>query len=155
VRTKTVLLLEDDEVSLALYKRVLGRICAVLVAETPDAALRLCRTKPVDLMIADNMLNNRLSGIETIDCMHQIRPELRFLLVSGTPPEGFSESDFHLFERLVRDEVCDFLPKPFTADVLSRKAEALLDGRWNPKETTRLLEHAAAYRESSPGLSEA
>jgi len=38
---KTVLLLEDDEISRALYQRVLGRQWSILVGESPNQALQL------------------------------------------------------------------------------------------------------------------
>jgi CheY-like chemotaxis protein len=86
---KTVLLLEDDPISLALYRRVLGRECSVLVSKTPDEAIRLCNNEDVDLFIADNLLDGSDSGLQTLKRAHQTRPDLPLLVVSGTPPERF------------------------------------------------------------------
>jgi DNA-binding NtrC family response regulator len=148
---KTVLVLEDDAVSLALYRRVLGRQCTVISAETPDDALQSCRSETLDLFIADNLLGASLSGVETMLCAHEIKPALPFLLVSGTPPEGFSGADFRCFEKLVEAEQLTFLPKPFDSRVFVSTALSIMDGKAKPEDTRRQLATAIAYRQHKQG----
>jgi DNA-binding NtrC family response regulator len=129
---KTVLLLEDDTISLALYKRVLGREYSLVEAATPNDALHAVGTVPVDLVIADNLLRASESGVSVLNRVHQIKPELRLLLVSGTPVEGFLEDDFNQFKRLAESTVFDFLQKPFTSEALVRTATIMMSDKWTP-----------------------
>jgi response regulator RpfG family c-di-GMP phosphodiesterase len=143
---KTVLLLEDDQISQALYKRVLGRRWSVLMARAPDDALQLCQSNPIDLFVADNLLPATLSGVETLHRVHSVEPNLRLMLVSGTPPEGFDSDHFKCFEELVCTGVFDYLEKPFTAEVLTDRAAALIDGPYDPGTVQRRLADAKEYR---------
>lgn len=141
-----VLLLEDDAGSLALYQRVLGRKYQVLVATTPDEAIGLCGAQAVALFIADNQLNGRTSGVDAQYRAHRVRSGMRMLLVSGTPPEGFSDSDFSCFELLVRAGVLDFLQKPFKSQEFTAKVAAVIEGDGYMHSARSLLECAAEFR---------
>jgi DNA-binding NtrC family response regulator len=91
---KTVLLLEDDAISLTLYRRVLSREHRVVIAHTPTEALRLCESETPDLFIADNTLTSLVSGVRTLFDAHKRNCQMGLLVVSGTPPEGFDDRDF-------------------------------------------------------------
>jgi len=143
---KTVLLLEDDEISRALYLRVLGRQWTILVGESPNQALQLCEQDSVDLFVADHLLPGALSGIETLHRANAVRPGLRLLLVSGTPPEGLTDGAFKCFEDLVVTCVFDYLEKPFTPTVLNERVAARVDGQHNHDRIQRRFAVAQAYR---------
>ncbi|HXS95696.1 MAG TPA: hypothetical protein VN736_13920 [Candidatus Limnocylindrales bacterium] len=144
---KTVLLLEDDEI----IARALSACSRSAVehpgGRIPNQALQLCEQDSIDLFVADHLLPGALSRIETLHCVNAVRPGLRLLLVSGTPPEGLTDGTFKCFEDLVATCVFDYLEKPFTPIVLNERVAALVDGQHNQESIQRRLADAQAYRQ--------
>lgn len=66
-----------------------------------------------------------MNGRELVDALHQIRPDLKALFVSG-----YTEDE--IIRRGLHDPTTAFLQKPFTADELVNKVRALLDTRLSP-----------------------
>lgn len=142
----TVLLLEDDDITRALYGRVLGRTYRVLTALSPREAVSIADAESVDLFIADNILGVPRSGAETLHQVHERHSRLLLLLVSGTPPEGFSSADFDCFTELVQGGACEFLLKPFTTATFSSKVRTLLENGPDVGRMEKLLASAIAFR---------
>ena len=145
---KTVLISEDDPTSLMVLKAVLEREYRGITTEIPQDAFVVCSTEPSpDIIIADNRLRSAPSGLETLLRVHESRPQIPLLLVSGTPPEGWSDSDFDCFVKLVSGAAIGFLLKPFTAAVLKSKVGDLIGGNLDSQEIRTVMEQAARHRQ--------
>ncbi len=121
-----VLVLEDDSSSLFVLKSILETNYRVILAETPEDAIRICRTAPPDLVVSDNLLKSPLSGVQTLCQIHEVHPAVPFLINSGTPPAGWGEADFDCLAKLITTARLDFLQKPFTVAELRAKAANLI-----------------------------
>jgi DNA-binding NtrC family response regulator len=146
---KAVAILEDDRMSLTFLRAALERDYRVMTTEIPEGAFAICNTEPLpDLIIADNMLRSASSGIEILLRVHECRPQMPLLIVSGTPPEGWSDSDFDCFAKLVSEAAIGFLLKPFTAAAIKGEVCDLLARNWDSQEIQTLFEQAARYRQT-------
>ena len=144
-----VLILEDDPSSLSVLKWVLEGEYRVRVVETPLEGVRICQSEPPDLLIADNLLKASMSGLQTASAIYADRPEMRFLIISGTPPEGWKDQDFACFEKLItKNASLDFLQKPFTKEALRGKVDGLMKGVSASSAMQTILTQAAFHRES-------
>jgi PAS domain S-box-containing protein len=125
--SETVLVVEDQEEVRKLTKRVLAaRGYTVLAARNGVEALEIIAQHPtqIHLMVTDVVMPG-MSGRELAQLASAKRSDLKVLYVSGYTGEAV------LQHRLLEPGVA-FLQKPFTPDVLARKARELLD---NGKET--------------------
>ena len=112
----TVLVLEDDAGVRRLAESILTRGgYRVLLASEGEAAVALCERHPgaIDLMLADMVLDGQASG-ELVKHARKLRPTMRVLFMSGYSQEGPPADG------------AQFLPKPFTADVLLKRVRSLL-----------------------------
>jgi len=122
-----VLVVEDQEEVRKLTKRVLAaRGYTVLAARSGVEALEIIAQHPtqIHLMVTDVVMPG-MNGRELAQLACAKRSDLKVLYVSGYTGEAV------LQHRLLEPGVA-FLQKPFTPDVLARKARELLD---NGKET--------------------
>jgi two-component system, cell cycle sensor histidine kinase and response regulator CckA len=121
--SERLLLVEDDRSVRELAERIF-RDRGYQVTATADGkeALRAFGAAPdrVDLIITDLIMPN-MSGRELVQALHQIRPNLKALYVSG-----YTEDE--IIRRGLHDPTVAFLQKPFTADELLNKVRSLLDG---------------------------
>ncbi len=120
--SETLLLVEDDERTRSLMRRVLeAKGYGVLEAAEPRDALARSAHYPgrIDLLVSDVVMPE-MTGGELADRLTGLRPGLRVLLLSG-----------HSGEVLVRygvvPERYDFLQKPFAPTDLTRKVRDVLD----------------------------
>ncbi len=120
--TETVLLVEDEETVRTVVRNILARR-GYTVIETSDgeAALRAAREhrEPIDLVLSDIVMP-RMNGLDLVKRVAEIRPETRFLCMSG-----------YLDDRVGREELAEtglpFLQKPITPAALARKVREVLD----------------------------
>ena len=120
---ETILLVEDDELVrdlVLLLMQLQGY--TVLQAVQPSQALEICRTfsSPIHLMLTDLLMPGGMDGRQLASAAHEIRPEMRTLLMSG-----------YTTEALVLYGVAEgapFLQKPFTHEELLAKLRCVLDG---------------------------
>jgi PAS domain S-box-containing protein len=120
--TETVLVVEDDPalrrlISVSLEKRGY----TVLVAEDGTEAIRILESNPgkIDLVVSDIMMP-KLNGLELRKKAILLRPEMRFLLISGYAEDTIGET-----AHLPQD--AGYLEKPFLPIELARKVRALLN----------------------------
>lgn len=126
---ENVVLLEDDLGCRSAISAIL-QFTGYHVREATTAAQALeflNNTKRIEVFITDVSLPNT-SGPDVALQVVNRRPELPVLLVSGTPPEGWSSRDRSLFSRL-QAYVVDFLEKPFLPAALNKKLRGLLERR--------------------------
>jgi two-component system cell cycle sensor histidine kinase/response regulator CckA len=117
-----LLLVEDDQAVRELAERIF-RERGYKVTATADGkeALRAFAAEPdrIALVVTDLIMPG-MSGRELVHALHQIRPDLKALYVSG-----YTEDE--IIRRGLNDPSVAFLQKPFTANVLLDKVRSLLD----------------------------
>ena len=119
---ETVLVVEDQEPVRAITVRTLEDLgYTVIQAGEGEEALALCEhhTGPIHLMLTDVVMP-RMGGKELADRLHQIRPELLVLFMSGY-------TDDAIVDHGILQEGIDFIHKPFTSEVLARRVREALD----------------------------
>lgn len=83
----TLLVVDDEARILSALRRSLRREgWRVLTAGTPDEALRILDTEPVDLVLTDHKMP-RMSGLDVLEAAARRRPAAARLLISGWPDE--------------------------------------------------------------------
>jgi PAS domain S-box-containing protein len=122
--TETVLVVEDERtlrrlISVSLEKRGY----TVLAAEDGAEALRILENNPgeINLVVSDIMMP-KLNGLELREKATLLRPELRFLFISG-----YAEDTIGQTSPLPQD--AGYLEKPFLPIELAREVRALLNER--------------------------
>ena len=120
--TETVLVVEDETGVRSLVRQVLQQKgYHVLVAESRDEALHICKTHkgPIHLLLSDVVLKE-INGQELSRCLVRFRPDMRVLLMSGYTEDA-------IVQRGVLNHDTNFLSKPFTPASLSAKVREVLD----------------------------
>jgi CheY-like chemotaxis protein len=120
--TETVLVVEDEPalrrlISVSLEKRGY----TVLAAEDGAEAIRILENNPgkIDLVVSDIMMP-KLNGLELRKKAILLRPEMRFLFISG-----YAEDTIGRTAHLPQD--AGYLEKPFLPIELARKVRELLN----------------------------
>ncbi|MGA8441340.1 MAG: PAS domain S-box protein [Candidatus Sulfotelmatobacter sp.] len=120
--TETVLVVEDEPalcrlISVSLEKRGY----TVLAAEDGTEAIRILENNrdEIDLVVSDIMMP-KLNGLELREKAILVRPDLRFLFISG-----YAEDTIGRTAQLPQD--AGYLEKPFLPIELARKVRALLN----------------------------
>ena len=119
---KTILIVEDDHGVRLLLRKFLEQLdYNILEAEGPEDALILAelQDEPIDLLLTDVAMPN-ISGPELVKKFALLRPESKYLLISGFPA-----SQLGPFSSL--PEHFEFLEKPFRQTDLFAKVKRLLD----------------------------
>ena len=109
-RKKTVLIVDDEPLVLSLVSEIIAEGgYNVLTADNGSKGLQKSRefAGEIDLLLADFNMPGGMSGVELAASMTRERPELKVLLMSGSPSD-----------MLVLDKGWHFLPKPFVASQL-------------------------------------
>ncbi|MBM3570567.1 MAG: response regulator [Alphaproteobacteria bacterium] len=122
---KRIMLVEDDPFSAQLSQLMLRQIGARSITVTNDGkeALQILTVAAAnfDLVISDlNM--PQIGGLELLEQVRRIRPDLPFLLITGTASK----------ETVVAAQgqgVNGYIVKPFSADQLGKKIAAVFAGR--------------------------
>ncbi len=119
--TETILLVEDEPQVRAVVRRALERAgYAVLVAQDPDDALRLCEARqPIDLLLTDVVMPH-MNGRELAERVRSRYPATKALFMSGY-------TDDAILRHGVLDAGVPFLQKPVTPALLARRVRETLD----------------------------
>jgi two-component system, cell cycle sensor histidine kinase and response regulator CckA len=120
--SERLLLVEDDKSVRELAERIFrNRGYKVTVTAEGKEALRAFAAAPyeIDLVVTDLIMPG-MSGRELVQALHQIRPDLKALYISG-----YTEDE--IIRRGLHDPSVAFLQKPFTADELGDRVRSLLD----------------------------
>ncbi|QEM67126.1 PAS domain S-box protein [Geobacter sp. FeAm09] len=114
-----ILLAEDNEMVRDMASELLKEDgYAVLVAESPEVALKLTGEQHIDLLLSDVVMP-RMSGPELYARLAVAQPGLRVLYMSGY-------TDNVIVNHGLFDEERNFIQKPFSADALLAKVRELL-----------------------------
>ena len=118
---KTILIVDDDEMTLMLTESILSTKYKTLKALSGREALEICETTHPDMILADLMMPE-MNGFEMVDLLHE--------KYGKTIPVIFmtaNESEEALFQGLGKGAV-DFLRKPLKANVLLESIGNILAG---------------------------
>jgi PAS domain S-box-containing protein len=125
--TETILLVEDEAVVRQLVAEILETSgYSVLQAADGPSALELLRrhTGALELLVTDVVMPG-MSGPEVAHAVTSMRPGTQVLYTSGYTDQAIGHHG-------VLEPDVAFLQKPFSADDLTRKVRALLDGAAMP-----------------------
>jgi CheY-like chemotaxis protein len=120
--SETVLLVEDDEMVLAMAQAILKRYgYTVLAAQNVQDALRLVEENngPLHMMLTDTIMPG-MNGPELAKCVLSLRPRTKVLYMSGY-------TDKVIVKTAALDPTAAFLQKPLTPESLTRKVREVLD----------------------------
>lgn len=120
---RTILTLEDELEISDFYKDLLEDLeYAVITATSYQEVIATVSERPVDLLIADNLLQYSQSekdGAETAKEVKKISPDTKIIMVSAHyPPEIEAEHEKHGIDLLLR--------KPFEIGILIDKIKELV-----------------------------
>ena len=106
-----ILVIDDDRTVLATIKVLLERAAhAVEVVDNGPAGLKLLGTRDFDLLIVDIFMPG-MDGFETMKLVHQSRPEMPVIVISGFGLA--SEQQPHFLHMATRLGAVSSLHKPF------------------------------------------
>ena len=116
----TILIIDDEEAILSIAEKTLA-ICGytVLKAENGIKGISLLKDNPgtVDIVILDISMPF-MSGFEVFEKIRNINSEIKIILSSGL-------ADDERLKNALAAGAADFLPKPYTAEDLSQKVNAV------------------------------
>jgi two-component system, cell cycle sensor histidine kinase and response regulator CckA len=128
-RTGTVLVVEDQQLFRDMIQDVLDQSgYRVLVAQSGDEALRICaeQTNSIDLVLTDVVMP-KMSGPQLAERTAALYPKMKVLFMSGY-------ADDAIVRHGILPPQTEFLQKPFSADSLVQKVQAVL----SPQPVARL-----------------
>ena len=116
-----ILLVEDERAVRELTFKMLQQLgYSILIAENGEDALRVSKTYEGELsLLLTDVVMPGMSGRQLADAMILLRPGLKVLFLSG-----YTENT--VVHHGVLDPDVDFLPKPFSREVLGKKLREIL-----------------------------
>ena len=121
--TKTVLLVDDEEIVIGVGRQMLEKLgFTVLTAENGKEALEVYKNNQndIDIVVLD-MIMPDMGAADTYDELQSIHPAIKVLLSSGY---GADQQTSELLSR----GCSGFIQKPFNMQSLSEKIEEILNG---------------------------
>jgi two-component system cell cycle sensor histidine kinase/response regulator CckA len=122
IGTETVLVVEDESALRRLISESLEKYgYTILAAKDGTEAMRIVETNSdqIDLVVSDIMMP-KMSGLELREKAILLRPELRFLLMSGYMEDTIGQAEFP-------PQNVGYMEKPFLPIKLARKVRELLN----------------------------
>ena len=121
---ETILLVEDEEMLLALVKTVLEEQgFHVLSAKDGEEAFSVYNQHRNEIaVVVSDMGLPKLSGWEVLHKMREINPNAKVILASGY-------SDPKIESEMMREGAKDYVAKPYDTDEISRKIREVIEGK--------------------------
>ncbi|HLI98877.1 MAG TPA: response regulator [Bradyrhizobium sp.] len=130
----SILVIDDDRAVLAAIKILLERAAhKVEAVDNSRTGLQLIEVRSFDLLIVDIFMPG-MDGFETMKLVHQSRPEMPIIVISGQQFRSASERQPDFLHMATRLGAISSLQKPFkpfelmdavTASVVGRKSVSL------------------------------
>lgn len=128
---ETILIVDDDRELMEVMSRIIrSQEYECQVAYDGQEAYNLIKEHKYDVVISDINIPS-MSGLELMDCVHEVSPHTRFLIITGYDRE-------YPFDRVISAGAQDFIKKPFTSKEFSRKLTRILTER-RMDETNKVL----------------
>jgi response regulator RpfG family c-di-GMP phosphodiesterase len=118
-RRATILVVDDDDVSLELMTELLSEEYEVFVARAVEVALTLLEHTRIDLILTDQWMPH-MSGLQLLESARELSPETRAILISAAADTTM------LTQALRLGTVRDFIDKPWREGEILRKVAAAL-----------------------------
>lgn len=129
-----VFIVDDEPAVCKALKKTLQEHFEVAAFTNPSACLKDIEKDGCDLLIADFKMP-QMSGIELLDKVKQISPEMPVLIISGF-------GDIPMAVRAIKKGAFDFIQKPFSQELLlsevKRILEKKLDGKFAQADLMKL-----------------
>jgi CheY-like chemotaxis protein len=118
-----VVYVDDEEENLFVFKRKFGKKLKLKTFTDPKAALLyIQRSEDVKLVITDEVMPG-MSGNELCDAVHDTKPLLKFILITGNPN---SDGDL-MYRALRRNRFFEFFNKPVDFEARGEEYLALIN----------------------------
>jgi len=126
----SILVIDDDRAVLSTIKLLLERAAhSVEAVDNSQAGLRLLETQRFDLLIVDIFMPG-MDGFETMRLVHQSRPEMPVIVISGQQFHSASEPGPDFLYMATKLGAVSSLQKPFRPrELLAAVAKSLSDSR--------------------------
>ena len=119
VRKPSVCLVDDDDLMLSLFSRVLKRTgCDVVTAKGPEAAAQVLASTLIDVLISDLRMPTIAEGEQLLTDAHRRYPSLAIWMMS-------SEFCADMRYRLMKAGAARCIEKPFNADSIGHLIDQL------------------------------
>ena len=124
----SILVIDDDRAVLSTIKILLERAAhAVEAVDNSQAGLRLLETQRFDLLVVDIFMPG-IDGFETMRLVHQSRPEMPVIVISGQQFSSASEREPDFLYMATKLGAVSSLQKPFRPhELLAAVAKSLSD----------------------------
>ena len=122
----SILVIDDDRAVLSTIKILLERAAhAVEAVDNSQAGLRLLETQRFDLLVVDIFMPG-IDGFETMRLVHQSRPEMPVIVISGQQFSSASERKPDFLYMATKLGAVSSLQKPFRPhELLAAVAKSL------------------------------
>jgi DNA-binding response OmpR family regulator len=121
--TETIFIVEDN-VQVRNLARLILISAGYKVLEAVDGIDALkqfhLRKEEIDLVVMDVVMP-RMGGKDVMERMRRDKPDIEIIFTSG-----YSASEIHT--NFILEEGLEFIPKPYSTDVLRSRVRAVLDG---------------------------
>ena len=126
----SILVIDDDRAVLSTVKLLLERAAHTVEAvDNSRAGLRLLETRGFDLLVVDIFMPG-MDGFETMRHVHQSRPEMPVIVMSGQEFRSASERGPDFLHMATKLGAISSLQKPFRPqELLAAVAKSLSDSR--------------------------
>ena len=124
----SILVIDDDRAVLGTIKILLERAAhAVEAVDNSQAGLRLLDAQRFDLLVVDIFMPG-MDGFETMRLVHQSRPEMPVIVISGQQFDSASEREPDFLYMAMKLGAVSSLQKPFRPhELLAAVAKSLSD----------------------------
>lgn len=124
----SILVIDDDRAVLATVKILLERASHTVEAvDNSRTGLRLLETQNFDLLIVDIFMPG-MDGLETMRLVHQSRPDMPVLVISGQQFNHPSDRPLDFLHMAARLGAISTLHKPFRPAALLGAVDDVLSG---------------------------
>jgi DNA-binding NtrC family response regulator len=135
----SILVIDDDRAVLSTVKLLLERAAHTVEAvDNSKAGLRLLESRGFDLLVVDIFMPG-MDGFETMRLVHQSRPEMPVIVMSGQEFRSASERGPDFLHMATKLGAISSLQKPFRPqELLAAVAKSLSDSQPSsrPAQTT-------------------